>query len=52
MGVPLLGICRRCPALGVRRQPEFLAEPDPVFDWLVAFARDEELRTSGLQCSP
>jgi putative glutamine amidotransferase len=40
------------PALGVQWHPEFLAEPDPIFDWLVALARDESLRTSGLYCSP
>jgi putative glutamine amidotransferase len=39
-------------ALGVQWHPEFLAEPDPIFDWLVTLARDRDLRTSGLYCSP
>jgi putative glutamine amidotransferase len=27
-------------AVGVQWHPEFLREPDPIFDWLLAVARD------------
>jgi putative glutamine amidotransferase len=32
------------PALGVQWHPEFLAQPDPVFEWLVTLAKDKEAR--------